>query len=58
MQGHKDDEGARLNETGLAQAVLLAKSYGDEVESWRHIWASDLGRASVVRPPQTSAPFS
>jgi hypothetical protein len=50
MQGWKDDAGSSLNETGLAQAFILARSYGDEVDSWREVFTSDLARAAVVRP--------
>lgn len=49
MQGWKDDAGSSLNETGLAQAFILARSYGDEVDSWREVFTSDLSRAAVVR---------
>lgn len=55
MQGWKNDAGSSLNETGLAQAVMLAQAYGAEVEGWRRVYTSDLLRASVVRRSSLSS---
>lgn len=55
MQGWKNDAGSSLNETGLAQAVMLAQAYGAEVEGWRRVYTSDLSRASVVRRSSLSS---